>query len=209
MKLYNKYGELVGILNENDEFVEITDIEEYKETFDNLLKELERIAEAVRKFGGAWYSKKNEYPPSHITDLVVTHNGCIAAAGYNSYYYSINSIYLDNDGFPIVSEWSCDGSLSGSDDPAVMLDSKIWSNPAFMVYSIKTGEYTIRNKVGMLEMYQRTLDNDSSIAPVSSMNSRYRIGGKYFDLSFDEYIEALRKENEEVKKMRATSKTER
>jgi hypothetical protein len=40
------------------------------------------------------------------------------------------------------------------------------------------------------------------------MNSRYRIGGKYFDLSFDEYIEALRKENEEVKNMRATSKTE-
>jgi hypothetical protein len=177
MKVYNKNMELVGVVTDNGEIVKVTADE--RETMNNLLTELERIAEAVQKFGGVWYGKKDEEAPSAITHLVVTGNASIAAVGYSCHYYSINPVYLDKGGYPIVSTWSCDGSLKGSDNPAIMLDPEKWNRPAYMLYSIDTGEYSIRNKEEMLEKYKNTLDDTEGSAFASLINSK-RIGGMYY-----------------------------
>ena len=177
MKIYNKNMELVAVTDSNDEIVRLSADE--RETMSNLLAELERIAEAVRKFGGVWYGKKDEETPSVITHLVVTGNASIAAVGYSCYYYSINPVYLNNEGYPIVSEWSCDGSLKGSDNPAIMLDPEKWNRPAYMLYSIDTGEYSIRNKEEMLEKYKKTLEDIEEDTFASIINSK-RIGGKNY-----------------------------
>jgi hypothetical protein len=191
MRIYNKNMELVGIINDkDDQFVEVTANE--RETFNNLFEELERVAEAVKKFGGVWWSKKIEDKPTHqINTLVVTANGSIAAAGYNATMYPIHPVYINKDGYPVMSEWTCDPSLMRSDDPTIMLNPEKWrSAPAFMVYSIETGEFTIKNKSEMLKKYQNSLDDvresneKNSIAAsinsiAASINSQYRIGGNY------------------------------
>jgi hypothetical protein len=185
MKVYNKNGELVGLVDSNDEIVEVTANE--RETMNNLLAELESIACAVRICGGVWYGEKDEKVPSRITHLVVTANGSIAAAGFRAPYYSINPVYLE-DGFPIVEEGSCDGSLMGSEDPAIMLDPEKWQHPgpAYMLYSIDGESFNIRRKEEMLRRYQETLDDTEGeyvpgIESAQFVNSHYRIGGKYFE----------------------------
>ena len=158
----------------------------------NLFMELERIAEAVKKYGGCWYSKFEEgVKPYTVTDLMVCNNGCIGAVGYDSLYYSINSIYLDSEGRPIISEWACDGSLSGADDPMIMLNKDTWMYPAFMMYNIESGDSYIRDQQKMLEVYQQTLDGSEDAAPVAWINARRRIGGKYYGMSYTEIKEAI------------------
>jgi hypothetical protein len=48
-----------------------------------------------------------------------------------------------------------------------------------MLYSINTGEYSIRNKEEMLEKYKNTLDDTEGSAFASLINSK-RIGGMYY-----------------------------
>lgn len=148
----------------------------------NLFAELERIAEAVNKHGGCWYKKYDASKPADsITDLVVCHNGCIGAVGFDSIYYSINGIFVDDDGHAIVSEWAVDGTLRHSDDPTIMLDPDKWMFPAYMVYSISNGEYIARDTESMLRVYQGTLSADRSCAAAIA-NAHMRIGGKYFGM---------------------------
>ena len=185
MKIYNREGELVAVTDNNDEIIKVSADE--RGTFENLFAELESIASVVRMCGGVWYGEKDEKAPSAISHLVVTANGSIAAVGFKSSYYSINPVYLE-DGFPVVSERSCDGSLMGSEDPAIMLDPEKWQHPgpAYMLYSIDGEECTIRNKEEMLKLYQDTLNaTEGTYVPgvefAAYINSQYRIGGKYFE----------------------------
>ena len=160
----------------------------------NLMEELKRISEAVKKFGGCWYNQYNEdEKPDKITDLVVCHNGCIGAAGYQSPSYSINSIYLDRKGKPIVSDWSCDGPLRGGDNPVIMLDKDKWMFPAFMIYNIESGDSILVNEKDMLDVYQRTLDDADNIAPVACINASKRIGGCYYGMTLDQKLAAIKK----------------
>ena len=170
-------------------------INDNNETRNNLFEELERIAKAVKNFGGVWWSSRVEGKPAHqINSLVVTANGSIAAAGwYDVPMHEIHPIYINDDGFPVISEWDCDPTLMRKsydaelDDPSIMLDPHKWrSAPAFMVYYINTGDYTVRNEAEMLRKYQNSLDDvrdgiegvkGNSFAAL--INSWHRIGGKY------------------------------
>jgi len=177
----NEYGE---VAMKNQQYME--------ETKKNLFEELHKIAAAVRAYGGCWYSKYNDKKDATpIKNLVVLDNGCIGAAGYDSYYYSINGIFLNNEGVPVVSSCSVGGALYGRDDPVILMDDKKYMFPAFLVYDIENDEYLCRDEKGMLEEYQKTLDDDRDIAPVAYSNARRRIGGKYYGMSWEQYKEAI------------------
>ena len=175
-----------------NKYIEVMENQNYmEETKDNLFKELHNIAAAVRTYGGCWYRKYNsEKDPSPIKNLVVLDNGCIGAAGYDFYYYSINGIFLNEEGIPVVSSCSVGGALYGRDDPVILMDEKRMF-PAFLVYDIENDEYVCRDEKGMLEEYQKTLDDDEDIAPVACSNARRRIGGKYYGMSLEQYKKAV------------------
>jgi hypothetical protein len=60
-----------------------------------------------------------------------------------------------------------------------MLDPEKWNRPAYMLYYIDSGEYSIRNKEEMLEKYKKTLEDIEEDSFASIINSR-RIGGKNY-----------------------------
>jgi hypothetical protein len=175
-----------------NEYKEVASEQYMAETKKNLFDELHKIAAAVRQYGGYWYRKyEADKEPRQIKNLVVLDNGCIGAAGHDSYYYSINAIFVNEDGIPIVSGCSVGPTLYGSEDPVSLMDEKKYMFPAFMVYDIETDEYICQNEKEMLEEYQRTLEDNDEIAPVACSNARRRIGGKYYGMTWDEYKRAV------------------
>ena len=208
-KMLEVAATVVEFMNETNDNITCDDYREdvfgqyMSETKKNLLEELHRIAAAVRNYGGCWYSidydSKNKKDPRPIRNLVVMSNGCIGAAGYNSYYYSINGIFLI-EGKPVVSCCSVGPTLWGIEDPIILMDEEKFKSPAFLIYDIENDEYICNDEKGMLEEYQKTLDADDDIVPVAYLNARRRIGGKYYGMNVDEYLTAKRKERENRRK---------
>ena len=148
-------------------------------TKENLLNELTKIVNTLNNNGNvAYYEGENG---NTITHLCVCTNGCIGAMMYRQTpYYSINSIYIDKN-IPIVSSWAVGGTVNGNLDPVKLIDTQDTLGRPFVYAIMDVNSHDMHVAEGymddMLETYQKTLDDDDSIAPVAVSNSFRRIGG--------------------------------
>lgn len=148
-------------------------------TKENLLNELTKIVNTLNNNGNVAYY---EGDGDTITHICVCTNGCIGALMYQQTpYYSINAIYVNDKGLPIISTWAVGGSVPGNLDPIKLIDMKDNLDRPFVYAIMDVNSHDMYVAEGymddMLETYQRTLDNDDSIAPVAVSNSFRRIGG--------------------------------
>ena len=202
-KVMNSINELSEMVNtwvqEDPDSYEITrgaatNYGKYKETKENLLAELKKIADAIKANGGAWYTDNDT--KYNVTGLVVHHQGCIGALTDDYPVYSVNEIYVNNSGKACISGWAID-TITGGDSPKDLLSQEKRYFPAYMLYDVETGKYFIQDTTSMLETYQRTLNFDDGIAPTAMGNSSSRIGGCFYGMTFDEQMEAMRVRKEQ------------